>query len=299
MTDQEKLGMFSWAGSINVGDEYEQKHPIKSRYTGKQMLTKGDTWGNNPDALLDKTFKRLSENDTYLDPGTLERKERVKKREKNITEKAFYPTAPAKKSTGPGMNYGTIGEPMPYKHEFEPNELKSMILKPEVGEPKNFQTAARKMGGYGTLGTTIGPAHEYLSEPYCYSRTLERTERAVNREKIAKPFVSSGRGGGLFDRNVYATEPGPQFRPRDRPRPIEKPFKPPHPPKTGVNCTISQFPEYMEDPLEIKLKKDREEKAAARPPGIFKPMNVSKTMRVTAVNPYETAARPSKDEYMF
>ena len=40
-----------------------------ARWGGKQMLPGCPKWGANPDALIDKEFKRLSENERYVDPG--------------------------------------------------------------------------------------------------------------------------------------------------------------------------------------------------------------------------------------
>jgi hypothetical protein len=37
------------------------------------MLPGCPKWGANPDALIDTTFKRLSENERYVDPGKHER----------------------------------------------------------------------------------------------------------------------------------------------------------------------------------------------------------------------------------
>jgi hypothetical protein len=54
-------------------------------------------------------------------------------------------------------------------------------------------------------------------------------------------------------------EQGPQ--PKAPPLvPLEKPFRPTGPAKKGYNRTINKFPDYQEDPLEVRLKEEREEK---------------------------------------
>lgn len=291
MTDIDRLGVFSYPGSIDIEDEYTKPSKQHSRYGGKQMVVQGDVLGNLPDAMIDKNFKRLSENDVYIDPGSLERRERAARKERNVSEKAFLPSSPAKKSSGKGTYYGCISPAQEYMHDNDPDAVKPP---PDTNGPKNFLCSPAKKGGYGTTGTSIGHVPEYESEPYLNSRILEKDERIAAREKIVKPFVSSGRGGGLFHTDVYAYEPGPVMRERTKPPPIEKAFKSPGKGKSGHNCTLSAFPEYMPDPFEEREAIEKAEKAAAKPPGIFKPGSVPKSLRQTTINPFKLAARPSR-----
>lgn len=104
------------------------------------MLPGGTKWGTNPDALIDKTFKRLSENERYVDPGKHEREYNLKQMEKR-TGKAFYPP---KKSNGP------IGAPYPNTNDDERETPK------QPPAPRGIFTNPMKNGCPGTPGLTLG-----------------------------------------------------------------------------------------------------------------------------------------------
>lgn len=104
------------------------------------MLPGGAKWGTNPDALIDKTFKRLSENERYVDPGKHEREYNLKQMEKR-TGKAFYP---------PKISNGPIGAPYPNTNDDEREAPK------EPPAPRGVFTNPMKKGCPGTPGLTLG-----------------------------------------------------------------------------------------------------------------------------------------------
>jgi len=285
MTDINRLGVFSQPGSIDIGDPFHKEHNLPQRFQGKQFLTHGTKVGKNPDALIDRDYKRLSEGDQYVDPGTYERRAKVQEKSKNISERPFYPSKPSAKATGKGTHFGTIGGMYKHENDDDPNAPRNTET-----APRNFYTNPSKKGGYGTPGTTIGKQLDVMSEPYLVSRELEKVERREARGRIPKAFQSTHKSGsGLFDESVFRYEPG-AFKPREvqRKPPIPKPFTPSHPAKFGYNSTISKFPEYKPDPLDEKLAKERAERAAERSKkGIFKPNSGFKSRPNSVINPLD------------
>mmetsp|Transcript_18056 Transcript_18056/g.58963 ORF Transcript_18056/g.58963 Transcript_18056/m.58963 type:complete len:281 (+) Transcript_18056:57-899(+) len=271
------MGIFSQMSSICVGDKFDKTEKLPERFLGKQFTSGATITGNNADAMLDKTFKRLSEGDTYLDPGALERKHRVAQRKMNISEKAFYPSQPGRKAPGPGTSYGCIGKQPDYMAETADTNEKDAA----VG--RNFYTNPPKKGGFGVPGTTISPANTYLPDEYLASRTIDKVERAKAREKIHKPFNSTGTSrGGYFDSKIFENAPG-AFVPRDREKYKAdfKAFRPSHPAKKGFNST--HFPSYVEDPLDAKIEKAKAEAAERKKLGVFKPSSGPKSYPIRVV----------------
>jgi len=287
MTDMNRLGVFKQPGSIDIGDTYEKQHKLPNRYQGKQFLNTGSKLGKNPDALIDHAFKRLSEGDQFVDPGAHERKSRAALKASNVSEKPFYPSKPALRSTGKGTQYGCIGTQYSHQKEYDEEQEKADARKEA---PKNFYTNPPKKGSYGVPGTTIGKREDLMEEPYLVSRELEKVERKVARERIPKAFQSTHKSSsGLFDNNIYAYNPGDWTeKPKSSRASLEKAFRPTHPGKQGFNCTIQKFPDYKEDPLDEKMRREREERAAERAKkGIFKPNSGFKSRPNSVINPLD------------
>mmetsp|Transcript_1244 Transcript_1244/g.2894 ORF Transcript_1244/g.2894 Transcript_1244/m.2894 type:complete len:298 (+) Transcript_1244:299-1192(+) len=284
--DMNRLGVFSYPGSVDVGAEYAQfKDKTPARWGGKQMIPKGSVTGNNPDALIDKTFKRISDGDRYVDPGKHEREYAVAQRKLNITEKAFYPPKPPVKSVGKGSNFGCIGKPFANSNEEEKAQPKG------PPEPRGMFTNPTKKGGFGVPGTTIGKPIESMPEPYLVSRELEKVERKDARSRIPKAFNYSATPG-LFDtNNVFAYEPGAWAEPEkkrggDESKP--KPFKP------AAKGRPMHVPEYIPDPLDEKERICREQFKKERDaiPMVFKPPSGQKSRPVVDINPMVPTGPP-------
>mmetsp|Transcript_20290 Transcript_20290/g.28090 ORF Transcript_20290/g.28090 Transcript_20290/m.28090 type:complete len:305 (+) Transcript_20290:159-1073(+) len=288
-----RCGQFSVPGHTTIGDPYITggAKMKMDRYNGKQFGVPGIVWGKNPDAMIDKEFKSLSENDVYLDPGALERKHRTTRGGKNISEKAFLPSSPSKNASGKGTNFGLF-----QKFDNLPTENEENPRKSGPG-PKNFLNSKPMKGSYGMTGHFLGATPEFVADTYLNSREIEKESRRAARDKIGKAFVCTGRSQGLFDKNPYEQDAGPQYRKKTR-QPLEgKPFKTPGPCKSGANNTFSSA-EYVEDPIAEKEALDRAEKAAARPKGpAFKSANCLHTPYTTDVNPFVMAerAKPAVD----
>lgn len=104
------------------------------------MLSGGTKWGTNPDAMIDKTFKRLSEGERYVQPGKHEREYALAQQAKR-TGKAFYP---------PKTSKGLIGDPYPNMNDDERQAEK------QPPAPRGIFTNPAKKGCVGTPGLTLG-----------------------------------------------------------------------------------------------------------------------------------------------
>lgn len=276
--DLDRLGIFSQPSLITVADPYVKKQPDDSRHKGKQFATspckKGKTAG-----YFDN-FKPLFENESkgekYQDPGTSE-KEYRNQQKKKIKGGAFLPSSPSKKATGPGAYYGCFGKNYEHKTEFQEKKKK----KPE---PKNFMTSPGKRGTFGVPGTLLSKDIHYTEDPYDLPRQKEKEELVKKKkQQIAGPFRSMSHSKEFFD--CQPNVPASRIYTSDRPLPPEKPkkphkktmvpFRPSSPPKRGYNSTFNKFPEYKEDPIEERMKKERDERRKAKPKVVFKPVSAA------------------------
>mmetsp|Transcript_39769 Transcript_39769/g.66724 ORF Transcript_39769/g.66724 Transcript_39769/m.66724 type:complete len:297 (-) Transcript_39769:52-942(-) len=275
----QRNGCFSSPGSIHAGDDYGAKDRYRmARYEGKQMASPFPTSGRNPDAYIDKEFKRLSENDVYLDPSQVARN-LLKREGKNVSEKAFLPSSPAPR-------YAIL------PHSAGPSHTESM--RSSGPAPKNFLTSRPMAGGFGRTGHFIGKSNEYMPDEFLRGRIVEKEEKAKAREKINKPFMALKMGSktGLFHTNVYVQEPGPAYRETKKKELANpKPFRQPGPAKSGAINTFSSN-EYMEDPLEEKIAREKAQKLAAAPKyGGFKAIDCLHSNYTRAINPYKEPER--------
>mmetsp|Transcript_30172 Transcript_30172/g.41764 ORF Transcript_30172/g.41764 Transcript_30172/m.41764 type:complete len:323 (-) Transcript_30172:120-1088(-) len=281
-----KYGLFSEPTYNSIGDPFVGKDPVSSRLQGlnfKATLCKrGDT------CTRDTTFdplRPLFEGEKYMRTREELKDRREENTKKLASEKPFRPSNPNKKSSGLGGYYGTLGSKMPHLPEYDPAALSKKKGDFEVG-PRNIQTCPSKKGTFGMNKTTLGEKisiggavgeYQYKPTPYDAPRTTARDEAKAAMEKRTtdKPFKPSnpskrggygitgttlgGKGHGVCSEYAYV-ETGPHKR--FVPEVLEKPFRPSNPPKLGYNRTINKFPPYQEDPLEVKLKIEREERLA-------------------------------------
>jgi len=287
--------MFSEPTYNTIGDEYDKKTLVSERVRGQQFKTCPPKRGQGPDAFFDKKFKSLSEGDKYIDPGTIEKKDRMDSAKKKLTPEGFRYTSPGKKSCGLGNYWGTFGAP--HKHETEYVVLKKGEQPFKGGaQPKNIVTGPSKKGTYGVPATTIGHGDEYkyISDPYDSQRRKEVGEAKENAKKqIGPAFKSSCRRTEFFDSQpnvaaskIYGLDKAlPAHKPQNsKPEPkITIPFKPSSPPKKGFNATLSKAPEYKEDPYEAKEKAEREERQKNKPTVVWKPVSGNKTLSTRSI----------------
>ena len=251
---------------------------------GKQFSTRGAKTGANPDALLDSTYKRLSDGEPFFDPGVAER--RAKKKDNPEVTQPFKPPQPSKV----GVVGGCIG-PIPSHvpvHGDKSSERRARVRKEVVHEGRNFVTSSTKKGTYSSnVSTTIGDAPAFMfGDSPSHGINAERAERRRLRDKITQPFVSGG-PPRLLDSKVYVNEPGDM-----KPRAVKKDpdsagWRPAGPNRT-VKGTISVFPEHVPEPLDDMLKAQREEAKAEREKKCgpaFYPCGGTKTMPIQSINP--------------
>mmetsp|Transcript_9502 Transcript_9502/g.19676 ORF Transcript_9502/g.19676 Transcript_9502/m.19676 type:complete len:314 (-) Transcript_9502:90-1031(-) len=272
-----KYGLFGDTGYLAVGDPYIDKDPLNHRTQGLNFKSTKCKTGTTNDAMFDRV-KPLYEGEPYTKSNEDKAKAREAESKSKASDHPFRPSGKFKNRVGQGAVH------MP---EQDLNKLIKQKGDFEV-EPRNIVTNPSKRGTFGFNKTTLGERqgfggavgeYTYVPCPYDSVRTAERAKRAKDAEKAQdKPFRPSnppkrgsygipgttlgGKGTGVSGEYSYV-ESGPLPKGEAEP-PLEKPFRPTGPAKQGYNRTINKFPVYQEDPLEVKLKEERETKAAAR-----------------------------------
>lgn len=282
-----KYGGFSDVGYNCIGDPYSDKDALSqsSRYKGLNMKAARNKTGKTNDGCFDK-FKPLYEKEKYQMSNEEKAEARQAKLEAASTDKPFKPPSQSKASSGLGGYYGTIGPKYKNMGQGDHEKLKKGDPKLE-SKPRNIVTNPSKKGSYGTRGTTLGERigaggavgeYSYKSDDYEAARKAENAANKAGREKMqAQPFkppnpskkggagvpgrtLGGPKGQGVVGEYSYK-ELGPvPLQKSDEA--IEKPFRPSHPMKKGYNGTLDKFPKYMEDPLDLKLAKEKAERMA-------------------------------------
>lgn len=289
--------MFGKITYNTIGDEYDKKIQVSDRVKGKQMVTNPPKKGATPDVCFEKRFASLSLGDKYMDPGTLEKQNRLQQSKKKLTQEGFRYTSPSKKSSGLGNYYGCFMEKTPFKHETEYVVLKKGELPEKVAaQPRNVITGPAKKGTYGFAGTTLGKGNEYqyISDPYDAGKKKESQEAKEGSKKLIGPaFKASCKRVEYFDSqpNIAASKiysldkplPARKAEPPKKDVAITVPFKPSSPSKTGISATLTKYPEYKEDPYEAKEKAEREERKKNKPSVVWKPVQIPKSLPVKSI----------------
>jgi len=222
----------------------------------------------------------------YVDPHAQERERKKEAKKKNLTAEGFKYSSPGHKSSGIGSsgNYGLLGSSSMFSHEPEYEvDKKGDKPVPRAPEPRQVVTSPSKKGyGASTPGTTFGPGprkgeqpkmgkeYEHSPDPYDLARQFEREERKFNAKKGEgrPPYKTMGHSYDYFDSHEKVAAPkGLTEDPRmpDKPPPESKappitvPFYPPQAPREGKLGTFGKFPQYMDDPLDEKMKAAREQ----------------------------------------
>ncbi|EPY29585.1 hypothetical protein STCU_04436 [Strigomonas culicis] len=273
--------MFSEPQFVTVGDEYDKRGAHGGPRQDKPFIVPAKRRPHTEDATF-SPFVSLATGEPYQSTG-FEGPFRDPKGKKTGAASTrnpvpFKPGGVTHKSCGKGDYYGTFCERAPYKHETDlpPVKHPSEHTGPE---PRNFTTNRPKKGGLGFTGLSIGGAGEvrYVSEPYQGSQQREALERksAAQRE-MGAPFRAKVRGVATFDESehgyskVYSmSKPMPPKRAGPaRTQPVAaKPWVP------GGKLTdnITKFPDYQEDPYDLKERRVREEQQKEQQYKAWKP----------------------------
>lgn len=307
--DLARLGLFSEGTYTSISDEYDKKTTLDSRYKGRQFGTSPPKKGKTQDVTFQK-FEPLFDKEKYHNPDEEEKKYKTLMKSKNITNAAFKPSSPPKRSAGLGNYYGTIGNKYVHEKEYEYKQVVRNNDRPAV--PRNILTSPPKRGTFGTPGTTIGVysgkhggtgvvgEYKYEGEQYDLARRLEQdTKKTMDTKRVTeKPFKPSSppkKGTYGFPNTTispaYASIPAgdaplEQSGKRVNPDAALKPFRPSHPPRQGYNCTLSSFPAYSEDPLDKKIEKEKGLKDATKKlqvGPIFRPVSCPKSVRCPSI----------------
>jgi len=279
-----KYGLFSEPGYVSISDPYVKKGKENSRSYGLNMKAAVQKSGKNNDALFTK-FTPLYKDEKYEPTFAEKTAERRQGKEKNITDNPFRPSKPMQKTCGLGNYFGCIGPKLEHKPEFSAVPKKKGDFEPG---PRNIVTNPLKKGTFGFRGTTLGEKlgrsgaageYSYVESRYDLAR---QKEVADAKESLAKrvsdaPFKPThpgkkggagvpgrtlgGKGAGVAGEYGYVAE-GPKA-PQHGDH-VEVPFRPSHPPKLGHNATLNRFPEYREDPIELKIARKKEAIAAEK-----------------------------------
>eukprot|EP00695_Tsukubamonas_globosa_P002974 TRINITY_DN421_c0_g1_i3.p1 TRINITY_DN421_c0_g1~~TRINITY_DN421_c0_g1_i3.p1 ORF type:complete len:294 (+),score=70.31 TRINITY_DN421_c0_g1_i3:169-1050(+) len=287
MAMNQTLGTFGTPGFTSVGDEYDKKVSSDVRTKGKQFSTSPPKKGQLPSNYFDKQFKPLYEGEKYEMPGSAERRDRKKQAER-VLAGTFKPSSPPKRSSGSGNYYGCIGGVYTHEKEFETEKARDTSP-----QPKNVLTNPSRKGTFGVPNTTIGKSFEYVPDPYESVKKKEIDERKASTSRnVAGPFKGMSHGLDFFDSQpnvaasrVYTIDKPIEAR-EEAPKkeaPIPTPFKPSSPPKIGYNSTLQRFPEYKEDPFDLRAKMEREERAKTKPAVVFKPVSNPKSSATRSI----------------
>lgn len=295
--------MFSQPSYNTIGDEYDKKVPASgadARVRGAQFKTSPAKRGLGIDVGFEKGVKSLSEGDKYVDPGAVEKRDRIERDKKKLTPEGFKFTNPGKRSAGLGNHYGCFDNGL--KHETEYVVLKKgEIPDKSQPKPKNIITGPAKRGTYGYIGTTLGKGDEYryISDPYDAEKRRQAQEAKENAKKMqAAAFKAATKRVDYFDSqpNVAASKiysldkplPARKPEPPAKVPAIAQPFKPSSPPKRGVTGTIGKSYEYKEDPYEAKEKAEREQRLRNKAQVVWKPVSSGKSLPTRSVAFHKT-----------
>lgn len=240
----------------------------------------GDNWNNNNGRRTN--FRRLGEGDVFVDPHAREREWKKEQKKKNLTAEGFRYSSPTTKVSGLGSsgNYGLLGPRFSHEPDFEVDKKGDKPAR-RAPELRQVATSPSKKGyGSSTPGTLFGPGprrgeqpktgkeYEHSPDPYDLARQFEREERKFNAAKGAgrPPYKTMGHSCDYFDSHDRVAAPkGLTEDPRmpDKPPPDSKPpaitvpFYASQAPRKGKLGTFGKFPQYMDDPLEEKIKAAR------------------------------------------
>jgi len=291
---QSALGLFSEPSYISIGDEYDPPAARGGRHRGQNIMTQTVKKGSVPQYTnFDRTYRRISEGDTYVMPGALERQWRKQSWLKCNTADGFRYTHPAKHRTGLGDTTGNFAK----WPSFMPRGGMEKKTKDDIPPPAkpNIVTNPVKKGSYGVHGTYMGKGTEfkYMIDPYDRPREMEMEERKKFKEKTTyftggKPFNTSAHARDCFDKDIY-TDPEHLrggYRPgKEGEKSLEgkAPFIPSQPPKTltAFSGCFSKFPKGVPEPPAKDDKGQPGEEGKERP--VFIPSSPSKSMRTKSI----------------
>lgn len=289
---QRELGLFSEPSYLSLGDPYDPPKETQGRHRGLNMMTQPVKKGNvTKYVCFDKNFKRLSEGDTYIQPGGAERRARKEAWNKCLTSNGFTFSNPTRRRTGLGECTGNFSK-FP---KWEPRDGTDKKTKDDIPPPPkaNIMTNPVKKGSYGYPRTTLskGSEYQYMPDPYSRARELEQEEKKKVAEKTAiftggKPFNTMSHARDCFDKSVY-TDPEhlrggykPGSSTRDLMLEGKPPMIPSSPPKrlTAFTGCFSKFPKAVPPGPE---KKDPTAAHVERP--VFIPSSPSKSQRTQSI----------------
>jgi len=292
---QSALGLFSEPSYLSNGDPYDPPETKDGRHKGLNIVTQTIKRGNVPQYVcFDRTYRRISEGDTYLEPGALERKWKKQAWLKCQTADGFRFSHPAKHRTGLGDVTGNFSK----WPEFIPRGGMEKKTKNDIPPPAkpNIITSPVKKGSYGVHGTNLGKGTEfsYMIDPYDRPRELEMEERKKFKEKTAyfsngKAFHTTSHMRDCFDKTIY-TDPENLRGGYDVVEPESKKFEgkapwiPSQPTKTltAFSGCFSKFPKGVPEPPEKMTAAAKVgEEAKERP--VFIPSHPAKSMRQKSI----------------
>jgi len=300
------FGTFSTPTFGGVGEPFTDGRQRESRTTGRQFSTNnqregqvGDNWNRGPYGKR-VDVKRLYEGEKYQDPHKFTTKFEMDERQRNLTTNGFRYSSPNAKNSGLGGYYGCIGPKLKHVPDFEvlkhgdkpgpcAHELRQVITNPPkrgygattpgVIFGPGAKTGESPMGRYG------GREYPHAVDPYDLARQKEQADRKAGADALLgrPPFKTMSHAVDFFDgkprvasSTIFTEDPRLPERPAktSEGQPVSTaPFFPSKAPKSGPQGTFNKFPEYKEDPLDLKIKLAKEAAAAQRVVGAapFKP----------------------------
>lgn len=302
------FGTFSQPSFGGVGEPYQDGRQRESRTTGRQFTTNkmrkgqvGDNWNRGQHGKR-QGFQLMFEGEKYAEMHKIESKFAVEEAKKNLTTNGFRYSSKPKQNSGLGAYWGCIGPKAVHMPDFDVIKHGD-IPGPVKHELKQVSTSPSKKGsGSSTPGICFGPGpkegesgmgryggreYAHVPDPYDLARQKELAMAKEHTEAMLgrAPMKTMSKAVDFFDQKkdrvasslTYTEDPRVPERPPKEGSPFKNvsdaPFKPARAPRSGPQGTFNKFPEYKEDPWDLKIKKAQEEAAANRREGAapFKP----------------------------
>lgn len=262
--DLKRLGIFSECEYLSKNQPYDDKRnkSLEYRTEGKQFITAP----RRKDALFDKGYHRLFENEPQVVNG--------KEEKKFISDQPFRP---ANVSTKPGKSkggkWGTLEEQFPLESNLDVIEPKAVKVVEKKREKKNFITSPGKKGtgqGYADIGFS---KIKYQPDSYDNFIIAARKERRDGKklEISKKAFIGTSSEKDFF--NSFTRLP---LQSVEEPKKIVKlvPFRP----AFSFGYCINKYPSYEPGKGEESVLKPVKPKF-----GVFKPSGVPCTYPIRSM----------------
>eukprot|EP00698_Gefionella_okellyi_P022149 TRINITY_DN7300_c0_g1_i1.p1 TRINITY_DN7300_c0_g1~~TRINITY_DN7300_c0_g1_i1.p1 ORF type:complete len:298 (+),score=28.71 TRINITY_DN7300_c0_g1_i1:67-960(+) len=284
------FGLFSLPPSIYVGDKFlDKRKETLTRYHGRQFVTSPTKKGKTNDATF-SGFITVASGDTFVDPGTWQRKYAVEQKKHRVVEAPFKPSSPGKEAVGVGGVYGTIGAFPAHSDDPVPGSVRRKKGDPLPSLGRNIITSPTKVGGPGFTQVALSRDPEFMHAPYQPERLNEAAARKRDLElRKGGAFRAIAPEREFFDPQVYSLRKDIRL---PEPKKLEA-FRPAVPFVPGSARLKPAHPEYVSDPYVEPYRKQLALFQRKQPKGpSFKPTQGNKSFPIRSIAFHPREVRP-------